>query len=114
MNEQIGVTYFPVLGGAGYHMAVFYTNRAGETSVIEVGPADASLGPVDLAKALSMPMAIITRFRDQKQDDRKNLHACASFCRFERSPASIHANSGRARRFSLLPGEGRIVRRRVG
>jgi hypothetical protein len=39
MNEQIGVTYFPVLGGTGYHMAVFYTNRAGETSVIEVAPA---------------------------------------------------------------------------
>jgi hypothetical protein len=51
MNEQIGVTYFPVLGGAGYHMAVFYTNRAGETKVIEVGPADTSLGPIDLAKA---------------------------------------------------------------
>ena len=32
-------------------MAVFYTNRAGETSVIEVGPKDQSLGPVDLAKA---------------------------------------------------------------
>jgi hypothetical protein len=47
MNEQIGVTYFPVLGGAGYHMAVSYTNRAGETSVIEVGPADTSLGPID-------------------------------------------------------------------
>lgn len=51
MNEQIGVTYFPVLGGPGCHTAVFYTNRAGETSVIEVGPADTSLGPVDLAKA---------------------------------------------------------------
>jgi hypothetical protein len=51
MNEQIGVTYFPVLGGAGYHMALFYTNRAGETSVIEVGPADTSLGPIDLVKA---------------------------------------------------------------
>jgi hypothetical protein len=51
MNEQIGVTYFPVLGGAGYHMAVFYTNRAGETSVIEVEPLDHSLGPVDQAKA---------------------------------------------------------------
>jgi hypothetical protein len=51
MNEQIGVTYFPVLGGAGYHMAVFYTNRAGVTRVIEVAPADKSLGPVDLAKA---------------------------------------------------------------
>ncbi len=51
MNEQIGVTYFPVLDG-GYHMAEFYTNRAGETKVIEMAPADRSLGPVDLAKAV--------------------------------------------------------------
>jgi hypothetical protein len=32
-------------------MAVFYTNRAGETKVFEVGPADTSLGPIDLVKA---------------------------------------------------------------
>jgi len=51
MNEQIGVTYFPLFGGLGYHMALFYTNSTGVTTVIEVSPADQSLGPTDLATA---------------------------------------------------------------
>jgi hypothetical protein len=48
MNEQIGVTYYgPLIGGLGYHMAIFYTNSEGVTKVIEVGPARQDLGPVD-------------------------------------------------------------------
>jgi hypothetical protein len=51
MNEQIGVTYFgPLIAGRGYHMAIFYTNGAGVTKVIEVSPARQDLGPVDQAK----------------------------------------------------------------
>jgi hypothetical protein len=42
MNEQIGVTYFPVLGGAGYHMAVC---RKGRTSV---GPTEALIAHLRL------------------------------------------------------------------
>jgi hypothetical protein len=42
MNEQIGVTYFPVLVGAGYHMAVFYANRESETRHLTGLPASRS------------------------------------------------------------------------
>src|SRR4051812_1106268 len=38
VTEKIGVTYLSVLGGAAYHMALFYEDSSGQKFVIEASP----------------------------------------------------------------------------